>query len=254
MIYGLYLSANGLVTQGMRADVIANNLANASTHGFKRDFLALRQRQPEVLRNGGTPMPQTQRHMLAIGGAVEGDRSHSIFSQGPLQKTGNQLDLALNGPGFFKYSDAAGNTYYSRSGSLIKDKEDFLVGFNGFRLLTDDGGPIQLEPGDEYYIDKAGRIIINGDPGAQIAMVNPTKLENLHKLGENLFEVLGDTQEVPVDPNETQLETGHLEASTVSPIREMTALIQANRAYQANAKVLGIQDDTLGKAVNRIAT
>ena len=101
MIYGLYLSANGLLAQGMRADVISNNLANGSTQGFKRDFLALRQRDPEIQRLGGPLNSRTRKELLAIGGAVEADRSHSIFAQGSLKATGNPYDIALHGEGLF---------------------------------------------------------------------------------------------------------------------------------------------------------
>lgn len=248
MIYGLYLSANGLITQGMRADVISNNLANSSTHGFKRDFLALRQRDPEVLRQGG-PTPRTQKHLLAIGGAVEGDRSHSIFNQGAIQKTGNPLDIALNGKGFFKYSGENGKIYYSRNGALTVDPDGILRGPNNFPLLSNDNEPIQIE-GELVEVDRQGRVMVDNEEIAQIGFTDLESFEHIHKVGENMFELLEATPEVP---SNAQLQSGHLEGSTVSAVKEMTSLIEAHRAYQANAKLISLQDETLGKAISQIA-
>ena len=249
MIYGLYLSANGLLTQGMRADVISNNLANGSTHGFKRDFLALRQRDPEVLRSGVAGR-NTQKNLLAIGGAVEGDRSYSIFQQGPMQKTDNPLDLALNGDGFFKIRDPNGKDYYTRNGAFTLNQQGVLVATNGMPVLSTDGEPITIENGTPE-IDKTGRVLVAGAAVGQIAVTSISEINNLHKMGENLFTLTGNAREVP---STAQLYSGHLEASSVSPVSEMTALIEAQRAYQANSKLIGIQDETLGKAISQIAT
>lgn len=250
MIYGLYLSANGLVTQNMRADIITNNLANASTHGFKRDFLTLRQRDPEVIRQGG-PTRQTQKHLLAIGGAVEGDRSYSIFEQGALQPTGNRLDLGLHGKGFFKMSSPDGSQYYTRNGAFTIDGEGFLVGENGFRVQSIDGGPIQAI-GAEYDFDDEGTLIVDGDPAAQVQVVQLEDEAVLHKVGENLYTAQEAAIENPAVG--VTLRPGFLESSSVSTVREMTALIQAHRAYEANARFIRIQDESLGKAVTQIAT
>lgn len=249
MIYGLYLSANGMITQGMSADTIANNLANTSTHGFKRDFLALRQRDPEVLRQGGVS-PLTQKHLLAIGGAVEGDRTHSIFTQGALQPTDNPLDLALNGEGFFKYLNPDGRVFYSRAGALTLDNQRYLAGPDGMRILGAEGKPLMVEEGSRYYIDKSGRLMADGEPLGQVAVVKVDDPGKLHKVGENLYESLGAVMEIP---SEAQIRPGFLESSAVSPIREMTALIEAHRAYEANTNFIKIQDETLGKAITGIA-
>lgn len=250
MIYGLYLSANGLLTQGMRADVISNNLANASTQGFKRDFLALRQRDPEVQRLGGPLNARTRKEMLAIGGAVEADRSHSIHAQGNLKPTGNPYDIGLKGPGFFKVTDGK-NVFYTRDGAFTRDLEGFLVLQNGFRLLSADGEPIVVEEG-ELQVDTVGRVLVDGEEVAQIGVFNPSDLSALHKIGENMYETL----EPVVDEfaEGTKFVVGHLEASSVSSVREMTALIEAHRAYEANAKMISVQDETLGKAISQIAT
>jgi flagellar basal-body rod protein FlgG len=251
MIYGLYLSANGLVTQGMRADVISNNLANSSTPGFKKDFLALRQRDPEVLRQGAFGR-ETQRHLLAIGGAVEGSRSHSIFEQGAMKATGNVLDVAINGSGFFKAQDDQGKIYYTRNGAFTLNNEGILTMQNGMPVLNFDNGLIEIGAVGDLRIDEMGRVIADGEAIDQIGLVDVSDPDALHKVGENLFEAVEPVQEEPA--NTIALLTGHLEASSVSPIREMTALIEAQRAYQANAKLIGIQDDTLGKAISQIAT
>ena len=251
MIYGLYLSANGLLTQGMRADVISNNLANGSTQGFKRDFLALRQRAPEVQSLGGSLNSRTRKELLAIGGAVEADRLHSIHKQGHLEPTGNPYDVALHGPGFFKVTDMQ-NTYYTRDGAFTKDIEGFFVLQNGFRLLSDDGEPIQIEEGGEIMIDQQGRLLVNNEPLAQIGVFNPSKLNALHKIGENMYQSLEPVQDE--FSAETRFVAGHLEASSVSSVREMTALIEAHRAYEANARMISVQDETLGKAISQIAT
>lgn len=249
MIYGLYLSANGLLTQGMRADVISNNLANGNTHGFKKDFLALRQRDPEALRQGafGT---ETQRHLLAIGGAVEGDRSHSIFQQGELQKTGNPLDFALNGQGFFKVRSDSGKEFYTRNGAFSLDQDGLLSAINGMSVLSFDGEAIEIGEGN-VKVDETGTLYLDGEAVAQVGVFDLSEPRDLHKVGENLFENQGGAQEQPA---EAQIKNGHLEQASVSTIREMTSLIEAQRAYQANARLIGIQDETLGKAISQLAT
>ena len=249
MIYGLYLSANGLLTQGMRADVISNNLANGNTHGFKKDFLALRQRDPEVLRQG-TLGSQSQRHLLSIGGAVEGDRSHSIFQQGELQKTGNPLDFALNGQGFFKVRSDGGKEFYTRNGAFSLNAQGLLSATNGMNVLSFDGEPIEIGEGS-VDVDETGTLYLDGEAVAQIGVFDLPEAGDLHKVGENLFENQGRAQE---QPSEAQIKNGHLEQASVSTIREMTSLIEAQRAYQANARLIGIQDETLGKAISQLAT
>ncbi len=249
MIYGLYLSANGMITQNMTADTIANNLANSSTQGFKRDLLTLRQRDPEVLRRGGAATFETQRNLLAIGGAVEGDRSFSIFSQGSLQPTGNRTDIALSGDGFFKYLDPNGRAYYSRAGALTLDAQGFLTGPNGFKLASVAGSPLQVE-GRDFYFDDAGRLMVDGAETGQVSMVSVDRSDRLHKVGENLFEAQGEVAETT---SEAQFRSGFLEASSVNAVREMAALIEAQRAYEANSRFIRIQDETLGKAVSEIA-
>lgn len=230
--------------------MISNNLANSSTQGFKRDFLALRQRDPEVQRLNGSLNASTRRELLAIGGAVEADRSHSIHTQGNLTPTGNPLDLALHGSGFFKVTDGV-NSYYTRDGAFTKDLQGFLVLQNGFRLMSDDGEPIQLDEGKVEF-DTIGRVLVNDAPVAQIGVFMPSKLDALHKIGENMFESLEPvTDEIAVD---TKFVGGHLEASSVSAVREMTSLIEAHRAYEANARMISLQDETLGKAISQIAT
>lgn len=249
MIYGLYLSANGMITQKMSSETLSNNLANVSTHGFKRDFLALRQRDPEVLRQGGIAA-ETQRHLLAIGGAVEGDRTHSIFDQGAMQPTGTETDLALNGTGFFKLQAPDGKVYYSRQGAFQRDAQNFMTGVNGFRLLSNDGEPLQAE-GQTYVFDEEGRLIVDGDPAGQVAVVDLENVGDLHKIGENLFELFeGEPREIP---SLAQIRPGFLEASSVRAVQEMSSMIEAHRAYEANARFIRIQDETLGKAVTQIA-
>jgi flagellar basal-body rod protein FlgG len=234
----------------MRADVISNNLANSNTHGFKKDFLTLRQRDPEVLRQGPISR-QSQRHLLAIGGAVEGDRSNSIFEQGSLQRTENPLDVALNGDGFFKIQSPGDKAYYSRNGAFTFNPQGVLTAQNGLPVLSIDNEPIIVEEGNAI-IDQDGRVMIGEDEVAQIAVVSLEDQTVLHKVGENLFEPFGG--EAIEIPSQAQIAPGYLEGSSVSAIREMTSLIEAQRAYEANAKVIGVQDDTLGKAISQIAT
>ena len=152
--------------------------------------------------------------------------------------------------GFFKVTDDV-NTFYTRDGAFTKDIQGFMVLQNGFKLMSQDGGPIEVGEG-EFEVDNIGRIMLDGDAVAQIGVFKPDNMGALHKIGENMFEAL----EPVVDEiaENTRFVTGHLEASAVSSVREMTALIEAHRAYEANAKMISVQDDTLGKAISQIAT
>ena len=237
MLRGIYTAAAGMLVQHTHNDVVANNLANASTPGFRRDRILVRSfpqfdlyRTPE-----GAPVGS-----LTTGAAV--DEVVPDMMPGPIKFTGNDLDLALEGPGYFAVATPQGIAY-TRSGSFMLDGEGYLATKDGYRLLGRNGplagsGPVTgNDEGLVFAGDEAvdGLLIVDFPPGTVP-----------EKMGTSL--VAGPA--APVE--EVRVRQGHLEMANVNVVREMIDLIAVMRAYEANQKIIQAHDETLGKAVNEM--
>ena len=250
MNYGLYLSASGVLTNLHRQDVIANNLANASTTGFKRQLAAIQQRRSEALENGDWSdfNPLLDR----IGGGAFAHRTDSDFSEGPVRKTDNDLDLAIHGRGFFVIADAKGQPQLSRDGRFTMDPTGMLVHqATGRAVLDVNGQPIRLNPGQTTTIDEAGRIRQGDRVIDRIDVVDLPDKTAFSPAGSGLLRV-GAEAWSQRRPATARLQQGYLEQSNVEPIREMVAMIEATRAITANANMIRYHDVVMDRAVNTL--
>ncbi len=267
MNYGLYLSASGVLTSMYRQDVIANNLANVATVGFKPDDVTLVSRQPERIEGGAFSMlcgepgdPQWLLEQLGGGQFIAPTRVD--LRQGPLQRTGNDLDLAIEGEGFFVVNagrnDGAGGggrgaLRLTRDGRFtLNAAGELCMSANGHRVLDDDDQPIAIDRTAPVQIDSAGNVIQNGETVAtiQIAAVNDTSV--LAKDGDNLIRFTNSSTGKLAARMEATGEVLQqtIENSAVDPVMALNSLITASRAVQANASMMHYHDTILDQAIN----
>ncbi|MDR2183591.1 MAG: flagellar hook-basal body protein [Clostridiales bacterium] len=257
MIRGLYTSAIGMAGQMKRMDTVANNLANADSPGFKRDVVVtqsftdvLMQRVREYeLRGFNTTNITGPASLGIIVSSV-----HRDFSAGSLQPTGSPLDLAISGPGFFEIAFAdpiSGEVIpmFSRSGSFTLSEGGMLTTMGGHAVVNTSGEPIIIPTG-EIAIHEGGGISVNGAFVDTIRIVDFEDPATLRAFGENLYATTDESVEAPFAGRLIQ---GYIETSNVNIVREMVEMIALSRAYEANARMVSIADQTLAQAVNEIA-
>ncbi|MEO8799411.1 MAG: flagellar basal-body rod protein FlgG [Polyangiaceae bacterium] len=257
MFRSLHVAATGMVAQETQLDTIANNLANANTTGYKRqnaefeDLLYQNVRAPVANADGTVSAAGTQ-----IGSGARVVATSRQFSQGTIQQTGNNLDIAIEGQGFVGIMQPSGTVAYSRAGALKLDNQG--------RLTTSDGLPLEPPitiPADATSITIASdgtvsAVTASGKGAAtvlgQLQLTNFQNPNGLNALGHNLFEQTSSSGEAQTglagaDGRGTFLQ-GALEGSNVEVVTEMISMISTQRAYEINSKVIQAADDMLKNA------
>jgi flagellar basal-body rod protein FlgG len=250
MIKGLYSAFTAMEAAWKYQDVLANNIANANTAGFKREIGA-QQSFADVLlsQQAGVPAPFSARIQAVVGqigsGTFMADFS-TDFSGGVFKSTGNELDLALN-TGFFGIEGADGQVFYTRDGRFNRDANGDLVTSHGYYVLNSAGGHINLPP-DAVGIGSDGAISRNGNPIDQIGVWDFAPAQ-LSRAGEAYF--ISTDPGTPIDGGVRQ---GFIENSNSDMVEELTTLLAVQRTYQANQKILSVLDGTLDQAASRVGT
>lgn len=256
MIRSLWISKTGLDAQQTQLDVVANNLANVGTNGFKRSRVAFEDLLYQNIRQAGAnSSQQTQLPTgLQIGTGVRPVATPRMFTQGNLQQTGNQLDLAINGQGFFQIQMPDGTTAYTRDGSLHTDANGGLVTANGFAL-----SPAITIPANAQSVtigqDGTVTVVVPGQTAPQnigqiqlASFVNPGGLESK---GQNLFAETAASGTANTNGPGTNglglLNQGFLETSNVNVVEELVSMIQTQRAYEINSKAIQTSDQMLAR-------
>ena len=252
----LAIAATGMSAQQTNLEVIANNVANINTTGFKRaraefaDLLYQTDRAQGVPNRGGElPVPEGTR----IGLGVRTIAVRNLHEQGSLKQTSNPLDLAINGDGWFEITGPDGETLYTRSGA-------FNLGPNG-EIITLDG--YEVQPGlavpqeaKQVVVNQSGEVFATLDSQiepqllGQISLATFANDAGLEALGDNLFRETPASGQAnsgfPGTEGFGALNQGYLESSNVDPVKEITELISAQRAYEMNSKVIQAADDMAG--------
>jgi len=235
---GLYAALSGNLAAMRRLDVISNNLANANTAGFKKDRIAFESLL--ALRAGEAPEK--------AGLVQANDVYFTDYSAGPVKQTGNTLDFAIEGDGFFAVNTPQGPAY-TRQGNFERNAAGRLVTNEGYEVLGS-GGPITIN-GSRVEVSARGEIMVDGVQVATLQVVDFPKPYAFQKTGSSLF--------VPSDPGATaqpvrtvSVKQGYLEGSNVSVVQEMVQMIEANRYFEACQRVVKSYDDAAGKAANDI--
>lgn len=266
-------------------NAIANNLANADTVGYKRD-VSVHKAFPELLlrRQNDEPavaFPYRREPVGSIdpspvvgrlGTGVEQNEVFTIFEQGAVRQTENPFDMALEGEGFFAVDTPYGERY-SRAGTFTIGPESLLVTQEGFPVLSEDGNPIRVQA-NNFVVDEAGRVFANqrflDDPQRLVEMnendwsetvqigtlrlVGMDEPRYLRKEGSNLWNTTEESGPAValIDQERPEVLQGFVETANVNPVVEMTQMIEVNRAYEANQKVIQSHDQSTARLISEI--
>ena len=248
MPYGLYISADGAAAQSQRLEVIANNLANVETNGFKRDLGIIQARYSEAVEQGVVSPGSGGREDL--GGGVQFAETRTDFSPGPLKRTDSPTDVAIRGDGFFLVRKGD-TTYLTRAGNFRLTTSGDLVTQDGYPVLNDNRIPITIVPdGGPWEINGSGTLQQKDGATQNLALVKPASLGDLVKTGENLFRPLAEPQALA--QSERSVAPGYLELSGVQPTTELVAMLETSRLIEANVNMIKTQDESLNSLVSRV--
>jgi flagellar basal-body rod protein FlgG len=238
----MYPAISGSLAAMRRLDVISNNLANVNTPGYKKDKMSFEgllasSTNPPIVPQSTTADPILQKENIYID-----------YASGPTTQSGNPLDLALDGDGFFAVTTPEG-TAYTRQGNFRTSADGTLVTVDGYPVQNASGSAIRIQ-GSRVEIDAKGSVKVDDTVAGVISVMDFEKPYSLTKIGNALF-VQGDSQPPP-QTGKAQILQGHLEGSNVESISEMVQLIETNRFFEACSKVIKGFDDIAAKAANDI--
>lgn len=253
MVKGLYTAYTGMLNQQNKVDVIANNLANAATTGYKKEgstseafdaVLAYKIKDQTSAFRG--------KKIGTMNLGVKIGENYVDYSQGAFETTNNTYDLALSGKGFFciEFTNKSGetSTKYTRDGSFTLNVDGYLVTKDGDYVLDEEGRHIKLDPLSDARIDENGTIFQNDQRVTTIGLEDFEDYNYLEHYGENYYQPVEGATMIEAD---AKIFEGYLEASNVQVVSEMVELISATRTYESNQKVIQTIDETLDKAVNQ---
>ncbi len=230
---GLIEATETMMAQTRRLDQVANNLANVDTTGYRREDITFW----EMLY-------KANNHPERVGKAI-----HDVtnLKEGALQQTNNPLDLAIHGNGYFKVETPNGERL-TRAGQFLVNNQQQLVTQQGYPVLAD-GGAITVD-GTDIAIGKDGSVSVDGRLVGTLDIVTAANLRDIQKAGGNLLQIANGGEEEPA--TEVTVNQGYLEKSNVSTMQEMTAMIDLQRAYQSQQKIINTIDDMDAKAISRV--
>lgn len=245
MLKGLRAAETAMNIQLTKTNVLANNLANVDTAGFKQVLTQVTEN-----RQAESQGPVRTSASRGIVDQILDLRSPIDMTQGPLRETGRPLDVALRGEGLFKVR-RDGREYYTRNGSFVLDEERRLSTSDGAQVLGN-GGPIQV-PDGELVIRGDGMLLVDGTETDRLAVVDFADSGRLRHVGASNFAAPDDMPARTLAADEVEIAQGVLEGSNANPIDTMVGMIAAQRAFEMEAKVLQATDRTLDKAVNELS-
>lgn len=254
MTNALYTARTGLDAQDIRMRVIANNLANVNTTGFKRDRAEFETLLYQTITPpGAATSDQTQAPTgLTIGTGVRTSGTARLHTQGNIVDTGNALDLAIDGGGFFAISMPDGRTAYSRAGSFQRSAEGDIVTAEGYKLqpqITIPAGAQSISIGADGTVSYVGQGDTQSTVAGQILLSDFSNPAGLQPIGQNLYletDASGNAIEgAPQSDSRGRLLQGNLEASNVNVVQELVDMIETQRAYEVNSKVISAVDGML---------
>lgn len=256
MNYGLYISTSGALNAAYRQDLLTGNLANVNTAGFKPLTPTTRQRDPVRLEDGLGLMPSNDL-FERLGAGVMAGPTRAVFEQGSIRTTGNDLDLAIRGDGFFTVLDendrSPDRVRLTRDGRFTLDARGRMVlASNGMPLLGENRRPVQLDPNATVTVRSDGAILQNGAARARIGFVEVPGRETLRKLGDGQF-VAEAARMRAARPASGLIEQGAIEESAVDEIRTLMDIESAARDAQANIGMIAYHDRLLDQVINRFA-
>jgi len=252
----VYNGAFGALTQSYRLDLITNNLANADTVSFKREKTAFEDvlthyahdyMDPNRALSGGIMWPEademTQPRI---------SESKIAFVQGEMQQTGNPLDLAIDGEGFFRVRTPEGE-FLTRDGRFTRSAQGNLVTLKGYEVLGQDG-PLTLPEQGRITVNGGGRIEVGGNAAGTIDLVTVNNLSRLEKRGENLYRMPEDGNVQTVPAEEAAVVQGTLEQSNVKVVEEMVRMIETLRMFEACQRAMTNTNEQDKNVISKLGT
>ncbi len=247
MIKGLFTAASSMVTSRQNLDVVANNLANTSTTGFKRQEGVKRSFPEVMMKRMEKSKPSEDIGRMGTGVHLTG--TYTDFRNGNLRYTEGELDFALAGEGFFVVQTPE-EIRYTRNGDFTLNQQGQLVTQQGYLVLGENEQPLQIIAGEEIFVDGSGFIHSGLEGADRMAVTAFDDQSLLTKTGQNGYQI-GQAEEI--EAGEVLVKQFYLEDSNVNLVEEMTKMIEKNRLYEANQKLITVIDENLGQAVNEIA-
>jgi flagellar basal-body rod protein FlgF len=242
MVNGLYTSSRAMTNILAKQDIHAQNIANASTNGFKMARL-VNSSEVTVGRNDEGELREKEDQQIS--------EITTSFAQGPMINTGNEYDLALTTPGFLMVETDAG-VRYTRNGSLSLNAYGELVTLSGKRVLDDSGQPLVMKDGGDVRFMDDGSVFVDGQKKGKIGVVDFADTKKLRYGQDGCFSNLDPQGNPPIAPANPGIKSGFLEGSNADPINTMVNMIADYRNYEAAQKAMHAVDETLGKAVNEV--
>ncbi|GAA7057738.1 flagellar basal-body rod protein FlgG [Helicobacter pylori] len=254
MLRSLYSATSGMLAQQTHIDTTSNNIANVNTTGFKKSRADFNDLFYQAMQYAGTNTSNTTLSPdgMEVGLGVRPSAITKMFSQGSPKETENNLDVAITGKGFFQVQLPDGTTAYTRSGNFKLDEEGNLVTSEGYLLIPQITLPedtTQVNIGVDGTVSVTQGLQTTSNVIGQITLANFVNPAGLHSMGDNLFSITNASGEAIVGNPDSQglgkLRQGFLELSNVRLVEEMTDLITAQRAYEANSKSIQTADAML---------
>ncbi|MBW2483086.1 MAG: flagellar basal-body rod protein FlgF [Deltaproteobacteria bacterium] len=249
---GIYMAASGALAYEKRLQIISNNLANASTVGYKMDHGQFQFIDPADLPAAFVPdspevsTSQAQSFWFQFS-------SYTDFSHGSLKNTGNDFDLALIGDGFFCVQKPDG-VHYTRKGDFTLNDAGVLVTRNGYPVLGD-GGEITVDASAAAYehkkfaVDEDGNVSVDGQQVGRLRIVEFPETGSLMKMGDTLFKPADNTPP-PQEAEDYKVSQGFVELSNVDVVKMMTEMIEVLRGYESYQKVIRSADEATARSIN----
>jgi flagellar basal-body rod protein FlgF len=233
MYKGIYIALSGAVLKRRNMDIFAQNVANANTPGYKKERISFKD----------YIIPVDNKRDLSKDGRVMADLSESIidFSSGTIQRTGNSLDLAINGKGFFALEEGR----YTRNGNFMISSDGYLATKDGVKVLGD-GGPIAVQ-GGSIDISPSGEVLVDAAPVGKVKIVDFPDTGVLKKLSGGMFATAETGETV-----DSQVSQGFLEQSNVNAIQEMIQVMEATREFESYQKMIHSFDEAASKTINEM--
>ncbi|MBM2813709.1 MAG: flagellar basal body rod protein [Ignavibacteria bacterium] len=253
MLKEFFTAALGMLPQQTRLEVIANNMANANTAGFKRESVFERN------------LIDARANFYNVKGDVESDDppigSYIDFENGAFQQTDNPLDLAIDGKGFFVLQDEQGSEYYTRSGHFRLSTDGTVTAMDGKMLMTDEG-PLSIQKdlfkdpeitkdskSQSIKIAENGEVFLDNTHIGTVLVANIEDMKSLDRISNQNFIPTEGTDVSYMPAEEIRMKQGWLEGSNVDIIREMVSMIELQRVFEAGSKVIHTNDSTLDSSI-----
>lgn len=241
---GMYLAAAGALVQQLRLEMLANNVANVNTIGFKGEKSVF-----GVADDSATnPLEVTPEAIVSLTPYAPPFYTVVDFSQGAIRQTGNPLDVAIDGDGFFSIQTPEG-VQYTRQGSFSLNADGVLVSQDGYPVLGENGD-ITLDEGT-VEIDLEGNLTVDGDDIGRLRITAFADGSALKKIGDGRF-VLSDATAQGSRPPDAATRQGYVETANVNPVLAMTEMIETSRAFEAYQKVIQTADESTATSINDV--